>query len=1277
MKVEHSLCKYLKRMILNTFEADMGAYLNRKYYALLPLAVLCFAVFAGKTPGQDLRPLAANERVERQIKPEESHLYSLTLKRGDLVHITVEQHGINIVAAVAKAADSVDVLKQAARENGTDGTEELVFMAESDGQYFVGVFGFEPSVKDASYILQNSAPFTTNEQKARAAAELLTDGAVPDGREDYQTALLYHQHAVTLLNGLPDSAQKGEARFRLGNDLFGLQNYTAAIEQYRKAIPIFLKVKDDTYLGLCHFNIGGAFRNLKDYANSNLSYIEALPLLIKTGSMANNAEANLNVGENYRFAKAFDKALEYFERALPAYRALKDRSGEAIVLFDLALTSADIEDFPKAEDHYLRALEIFRELKDKRNEANTLSNLSFVSAKLQKSSVALDYLKQTLAILPELNDPAFEATLHVMLGNTYLEASQNNEALAQFQIGLKQSRETHDRRLEIAALRGIGLVNSEFGNYETALKFHEDALKIAEEIKDESEIGVQLSNFGLVYMEMGKYDRSFTYNLRALEISRKLKDRYSERTVLNNLGVAYLRLGSLNKALDYIKRSAAITRELNDTMLLGPTIANIGTVYSSLKQYDNAIANFEEALPLLTREKNNRFLVTTNYYYGTVRRELGQLDKAVILHNEAIRIARFAHTPKFEARALIELGLDRVAQNSFTEAAKNFLDALLIAREVKAPEEESAALDGLMQAYDKLGNRGLAIFYGKQSVNLVQMIRGEIKRFDKDIQSNYIKDNERTYRQLADILIAEGRLPEAQQVLGMLKEEELSDFVRRDAKEIEQLSKRADLRTNEKAALEKYNSMSGQITALGLELGKLEEKKRKLAAGEVFPEQARYDQLTEQIKDANTAFRVFLQKELAAELGANKKREIDADRALQGKLRQWGEGTVAISTMLGEDRYRVILTTPNVQIDAKSEIKAAELNKKIFAFREALLRPELDPRPLGKELYDILIKPIENDLAASGAKTLLWSLDGTLRYIPIAALWDGQKYMVEKYQNVIVTSTTRQSLVTNVTNDWRILGAGVTKASEVTDESTSQKYSFQELKGVANELNAILGTDVRAAKGVGLLDQAFTEDALKTDLSMTLGDKRKFNVIHFATHFRLGSDTGDSFLLLGNNKALTLADIADSPEMNLTDVELVTLSACNTGFGSVESKDSLTANNGKEVDSLAQFIELRGAKSVMATLWAVVDESTSLLMGEFYRLRKANPTWSKAEALRQAQISLLTGKNVGSSDPNGRRSDPIDLDDSTSDQPRFKKDNARPFAHPHYWAPFVLIGNWR
>lgn len=114
-------------------------------------------------------------------------------------------------------------------------------------------------------------------------------------------------------------------------------------------------------------------------------------------------------------------------------------------------------------------------------------------------------------------------------------------------------------------------------------------------------------------------------------------------------------------------------------------------------------------------------------------------------------------------------------------------------------------------------------------------------------------------------------------------------------------------------------------------------------------------------------------------------------------------------------------------------------------------------------------------------------------------------------------------------------------------------------------------------------------------------------------------------------------------------------------------------NNGVEVDSPATFIELRGARAVMATLWPVADESTSLLMGEFYRLKEQNPQMVKSEAMQKAQQAMIAGKLKSSGTASGCRAELV----SGPERPNFRCDKDAPFAHPYFWSPFILIGNWR
>jgi CHAT domain-containing protein len=103
----------------------------------------------------------------------------------------------------------------------------------------------------------------------------------------------------------------------------------------------------------------------------------------------------------------------------------------------------------------------------------------------------------------------------------------------------------------------------------------------------------------------------------------------------------------------------------------------------------------------------------------------------------------------------------------------------------------------------------------------------------------------------------------------------------------------------------------------------------------------------------------------------------------------------------------------------------------------------------------------------------------------------------------------------------------------------------------------------------------------------------------------------------------------------------------------------------------------KGAKAVVASLWPVVDISTSLLMREFYRARQSAAT-TKAEALRQAQLAMLRGI-VKKSEGGIANRELLHEDGSKtgeSQRPSFVFDPKTPYAHPYYWAPFFLMGNW-
>ena len=158
----------------------------------------------------------------------------------------------------------------------------------------------------------------------------------------------------------------------------------------------------------------------------------------------------------------------------------------------------------------------------------------------------------------------------------------------------------------------------------------------------------------------------------------------------------------------------------------------------------------------------------------------------------------------------------------------------------------------------------------------------------------------------------------------------------------------------------------------------------------------------------------------------------------------------------------------------------------------------------------------------------------------------------------------------------------------------------------------------------------------------------------------------DSFLLLGDGSRMTLAQI--KTRLNFNSVDLLTLSACETALG-----DDGVAHHGVEVEGLGAIAQQAGAHAVLATLWPVADSRTALLMRALYKAHKDDHL-TKAEALRQAQLTLL--RNLSAADPDSKGERGLTRANAVQQAGNFKIDPNAPFAHPYYWAPFILMGNW-
>jgi CHAT domain-containing protein len=393
--------------------------------------------------------------------------------------------------------------------------------------------------------------------------------------------------------------------------------------------------------------------------------------------------------------------------------------------------------------------------------------------------------------------------------------------------------------------------------------------------------------------------------------------------------------------------------------------------------------------------------------------------------------------------------------------------------------------------------------------------------------------------------------------------------------------------------------------------------------------------------------------------------------------------------LITEDRVRIIVTTPKLQVGRESIIARRDLNALIFQFREVLCDPARDARSAGKALFDVLVAPVMPDLVEAKAETLLVSLDGPLRYAPLAALWDGQGWLIERFRVVHFARAALDKVMSDRPAADSLAAFGCAR----------QVPGFQELKAVPAELEGIVKRDAAdpdgELPGVVKLDEAFSRDALMSAL-----EAKSFTAVHIASHFVLGPDgEAESYLLLGDGSRFTLEDMA--LDLRFDGVDLLSLSACNTAIG----EDSA---DGRELEGFATLALRLGARAVLATLWPVNDASTGLFMRTLYRMMRKSPTRSRADLLRSAMLAFIRGEvSLGPEAVAARGPRPlvpgaapgVSAASGPSDgggggksqappaeEPGASAAPQRPDAggaaaidvrHPRYWAPFVFIGNWR
>lgn len=780
--------------------------------------------------------------------------------------------------------------------------------------------------------------------------------------------------------------------------------------------------------------------------------------------------------------------------------------------------------------------------------------------------------------------------------------------------------------------------------------------------------------FGLSdsYAAKGEFQEALRVRMQGLTLYESHGQTATVEYVLSKIQLAdaYYQLGENAKTVETLEKLSIQLETLKAThgYVYAFLTKELGTKYIAIGQRKKGVAMLEKATPLLAKN----FGTQSPYYldakkwlvlarWGTTKNSDEALDELAFLEAE-LTAALGSNHPAVGNINMLQ-GISYLASDNPTDALMKFTtaestvskslgmdhhtlgtlaalkasakamsgsskDSLILANEAVSLTEVNFEISNQIRAlnyflaayaYHESGNDDVAIVLLKNAVNAHQIQRADMGKLGVEAQTAYISMNTKVYQALADLLVQQDRIEEAQIVLDLLKANEYYEYTNRSGKTLS--DRQGIFLTNKEAvALEEYQRQIKELRQLNVERAVLAQDPSKNSEALAINNQ--------RIRVVNEQISTLVVAELKEDFLRNQAQRSAENKEISGQamaekahlVGQLGKDVALAQYYVTDERVGVLLTTPTGRLARAVSIKRKDLNKKISTLLSLLKDPKTDSRQSSQALYEVLIAPIEKDLQASGTKTLMVSLDDRLRYIPFAALYDGQDYLIARFAFPQYSRISQSKIASSPVASWNFVGLGVTKPWG----------DYPPLPEVKTELNSIVKSSGGVLSGRIYLDDAFTKPRFFGVA------KQGYSVVHVASHFVVSPGTeSNSFLLLGDGGQLTLEEIRKQ-NYRFDGTELLTLSACETGIGGGRDAD------GKEIDGFGLVAQQQGAKAVLATLWKVNDKSTAVLMADMYAQKVKGK--NKIEALRQAQIDL-------------------------KQKPEY--------SHPYFWAPFILMGNWQ
>jgi CHAT domain-containing protein/Tfp pilus assembly protein PilF len=869
------------------------------------------------------------------------------------------------------------------------------------------------------------------------------------------------------------------------------------------------------------------------------------------------------------------------------------------------------------------SLRIYERVGDLAGQAEEWNGIGNIKGNLAEIPAALDAYRKAYDLWSSAGDRTGVARALNNLGATHRVLADLDEALTAYEQALSVFESLGDRGRAAVVTNNIGLVHFDRGEYPEALDYCSRSLALQEALGDRYRIAVALNCLGSIHRAQGAYARALDVFHRALKLRQELGDLWGSLETWNNIGTVHFSQGEYRRAIDAYKRALRMNAQMGGNVQVAEGLQNIAAAAWRLGERPRAIANYHESLRVSERDGYKNIAAQNLHDLGRMALEEGRLAEAKGLLDRALAVREALKDQAGIAEALTGLASLDLAARRPEDALGRARRAAEIARAIEQPELrwEAETLSG--KAYRRLGRLDDASRALNDALAVIEGLRLQVGGGEQRVES-FFEGKLSPYRELLDLAAARGAAADALEIAERSKGRGLADLVRKGRVDV------AGSMTDEERREEQ-----GLQAALASANRSVQAERLKAS-----PVAARLATL-EAARDARRmAFETFQTAIYARhpDLQVRRGRAAPVTLAEAGPLIADPSVALLEYALTDENSYLFVLTREEGATAAKLDSYPLAAGRRSLTQRARRIHERLAARDLAfaddaRQLYELLLAPARRQL--EGKTHFVIVPDGALWEVPFQALQDGAgRYLIESAAVSYAPSLTvlRETLRRRPATARPASVLAMGKADFGAESAPPAIALMSELGPLpdAERQVRMIGEIYGPGRSTVYLGREAREDRFKAEAP-------RYSILHLATHGLL-----DESSPLYSHVVLSPGAVGSSEDglleawemMGLRlNADLVILSACETGRGRIAPGEGIVGT------MWALFVA--GSQAMLVSQWKVEAASTTELMTAFHR-GLARGDVGKAAQLRKASLEVLR-------------------------RPRY--------AHPFYWAGFVLVGN--